>query len=184
MRAPRARRPVRRIRPGPFRRARFRRPAGEPSCRRPVGALPRRLGGIQHLDLELRGEPGGPAAQGAERGRAPRRPLGRAPARGRLSGGDQSHHDARPYRQAPPGDRKLRISTNMDLSWDRIFLAAHRAEASVKLTEVAARPIFTSWAIRASSPRTAGGPTCWITPISTPRTPGCECPAPTLATAT
>ena len=28
-----------------------------------------------------------------------------------------------------PGDRKLRISTNMDLSWDRIFLAPHRGEA-------------------------------------------------------
>ena len=38
-----------------------------------------------------------------------------------------------------PGDRKLRISTNMDLSWDRIFLATHRGEAAVKSTEIAAR---------------------------------------------
>jgi len=36
------------------------------------------------------------------------------------------------------GDRKLRISTNMDLSWDRIFMAPHRADAPVRLIEVAA----------------------------------------------
>ncbi|MGC8639586.1 MAG: FG-GAP-like repeat-containing protein [Isosphaeraceae bacterium] len=38
-----------------------------------------------------------------------------------------------------PGDRKIRVTTNMDLSWDRVFLAAHRAEVPLKLTEVAAR---------------------------------------------
>ncbi len=38
-----------------------------------------------------------------------------------------------------PGDRKLRISTNMDLSWDRIFLAPLEEGAVVKQTEVAAR---------------------------------------------
>jgi hypothetical protein len=38
-----------------------------------------------------------------------------------------------------PGDRTIRISTNMDLSWDRIFLAAHRAEIPLKLKEVRPR---------------------------------------------
>jgi hypothetical protein len=38
-----------------------------------------------------------------------------------------------------PGDRKIRISTNMDLSWDRIFLAHHLAEAPLRLQEVEAR---------------------------------------------
>ena len=38
-----------------------------------------------------------------------------------------------------PDDRKLRISTNMDLSWDRIFLAPHRDGAAVTHTEIAAR---------------------------------------------
>lgn len=37
------------------------------------------------------------------------------------------------------GDRKIRIATNMDLSWDRIFLAAHRSEVALKQQEVAAR---------------------------------------------
>jgi tetratricopeptide (TPR) repeat protein len=35
-----------------------------------------------------------------------------------------------------PGDRTIRIATNMDLSWDRVFLAAHRAEIPLKLKEV------------------------------------------------
>lgn len=34
-----------------------------------------------------------------------------------------------------PTDRKIRISSNMDLYWDRIFLAEHVADASVSLTE-------------------------------------------------
>ncbi len=38
-----------------------------------------------------------------------------------------------------PDDHRLRISTNMDLSWDRIVLAPVREGAVVKLTEVAAR---------------------------------------------
>ncbi len=38
-----------------------------------------------------------------------------------------------------PGDRKLRIATNMDLSWDRIFLATHDADCRLKVREVAAR---------------------------------------------
>jgi hypothetical protein len=37
------------------------------------------------------------------------------------------------------GDRTLRIATNMDLYWDRIFLAAHRADCRLKVKEVAAR---------------------------------------------
>jgi hypothetical protein len=36
-------------------------------------------------------------------------------------------------------DSRVRITTNMDLSWDQIFLAAHRAEVALKLTEVAVR---------------------------------------------
>ena len=83
-----------------------------------------------------------------------------------------------------PDDHRLRISTNMDLSWDRIFLAPVKERAAVKLTEVAARArIFTSSAFPASTLPTAGNPTCWTIPISTPRTPGCACRAPTRATA-
>lgn len=37
-----------------------------------------------------------------------------------------------------PGDCRLRISTNMDLYWDRIFLAFHRADVRLVLTELAA----------------------------------------------
>jgi len=36
-------------------------------------------------------------------------------------------------------DRVLRVRSNMELYWDRVFLARHLAQASVKLTEVAAR---------------------------------------------
>ena len=36
------------------------------------------------------------------------------------------------------GDRTIRIATNMDLSWDRIFLAAHRSDVPITLNEVAA----------------------------------------------
>jgi hypothetical protein len=38
-----------------------------------------------------------------------------------------------------PSDRLIRISSNMELYWDRIFLAQHAEQAPVKLTEVAAR---------------------------------------------
>jgi len=38
-----------------------------------------------------------------------------------------------------PSDRKLRIATNMDLYWDRIFLATHCADCRLKVREVAAR---------------------------------------------
>ena len=37
-----------------------------------------------------------------------------------------------------PGDRKLRIATNMDLYWDRVFVAAHRASARLLVKEVTA----------------------------------------------
>jgi hypothetical protein len=37
-----------------------------------------------------------------------------------------------------PGDRKIRLSTNMELYWDRIFLAVHADDARLKLQEVAA----------------------------------------------
>jgi len=37
-----------------------------------------------------------------------------------------------------PSDRTLRIATNMDLYWDRIFLAAHRPDGRLKVKEVAA----------------------------------------------
>jgi len=36
-----------------------------------------------------------------------------------------------------PGDRKLRIATNMDLYWDRIFVAAHDATAPLRIQEAA-----------------------------------------------
>ncbi len=35
-----------------------------------------------------------------------------------------------------PADRKIRITTNMELSWDRIFLAAHLHDAPLGLTEI------------------------------------------------
>jgi tetratricopeptide (TPR) repeat protein len=38
-----------------------------------------------------------------------------------------------------PSDRKLRIATNMDLYWDRMFLAAHRKEVRLAVKEVPAR---------------------------------------------
>ncbi len=38
-----------------------------------------------------------------------------------------------------PSDRRLRVSSNMELYWDRIFLARHLTQTPVKLTEVAAR---------------------------------------------
>ena len=38
-----------------------------------------------------------------------------------------------------PTDRRLRVSSNMELYWDRIFLARHMPDAPVTLTEVAAR---------------------------------------------
>ena len=82
-----------------------------------------------------------------------------------------------------PGDRKFRISTNMDLSWDRIFLAPHRDLVSVRMAEVAADGGSSLPGLPREFSPTAGGRTCWITPISTPPTPGCECPAPTPATA-
>lgn len=37
-----------------------------------------------------------------------------------------------------PADRRLRVSSNMELYWDRIFLARHLPDVPVKLTEVAA----------------------------------------------
>lgn len=37
-----------------------------------------------------------------------------------------------------PGDRKLRIATNMDLYWDRIFAALHDASAPLRIQEAAA----------------------------------------------
>ena len=37
-----------------------------------------------------------------------------------------------------PGDRKIRISSNMELYWDRVFLAVHLDDAPLSLTEVAA----------------------------------------------
>ncbi len=36
-----------------------------------------------------------------------------------------------------PGDRRIRIGSNMELYWDRIFLAGHLADAKLTLTEVA-----------------------------------------------
>ena len=38
-----------------------------------------------------------------------------------------------------PGDRRIRISSNMELYWDRIFLAVHLGEEAVSLREVAVR---------------------------------------------
>lgn len=38
-----------------------------------------------------------------------------------------------------PADRRLRVSSNMELYWDRIFLARHLPDVPLKLTEVAAR---------------------------------------------
>lgn len=38
-----------------------------------------------------------------------------------------------------PGDRKLRVATNMEISWDRIFLAPHLGAARPSIKEVAAR---------------------------------------------
>ncbi len=38
-----------------------------------------------------------------------------------------------------PGDRMIRISSNMEIYWDRIFLAAHLADAKLALKEVAAK---------------------------------------------
>ncbi len=37
-----------------------------------------------------------------------------------------------------PGDQKIRVSSNMELHWDRIFLAEHLADASLSLKEVPA----------------------------------------------
>lgn len=37
-----------------------------------------------------------------------------------------------------PGDRKIRISSNMEIYWDRIFLAQHRADSSLKFQEIVA----------------------------------------------
>jgi Tfp pilus assembly protein PilF len=37
-----------------------------------------------------------------------------------------------------PGDRKIRISSNMELYWDRIFLGVHRADAHLAMAEVPA----------------------------------------------
>ncbi len=37
-----------------------------------------------------------------------------------------------------PGDRRIRLSTNMELYWDRIFLAVHADDARLALREVAA----------------------------------------------
>ena len=36
-----------------------------------------------------------------------------------------------------PDDRRLRVSTNMELYWDQIFLAVHEPQTSITLTEVA-----------------------------------------------
>ena len=36
-----------------------------------------------------------------------------------------------------PGDRKIRIASNMELYWDRIFLAVHDGDAPISLQEVA-----------------------------------------------
>lgn len=38
-----------------------------------------------------------------------------------------------------PSDEKIRVATNMEIYWDRIFLAAHRADARLRLQEVAAQ---------------------------------------------
>jgi len=38
-----------------------------------------------------------------------------------------------------PGDRKVRLRTNMDLYWDRIFLAVHADDAPLALREIPAR---------------------------------------------
>lgn len=38
-----------------------------------------------------------------------------------------------------PGDRRIRISSNMELYWDRIFLARHRRDARLSVQEVAAK---------------------------------------------
>jgi tetratricopeptide (TPR) repeat protein len=38
-----------------------------------------------------------------------------------------------------PGDRRLRISSNMEIYWDRIYLAKHLADAKLALKEVSAR---------------------------------------------
>ncbi|MBN2473343.1 MAG: VCBS repeat-containing protein [Pirellulales bacterium] len=37
-----------------------------------------------------------------------------------------------------PGDRRIRISSNMEIYWDRIFLARHLAETELRVSEVAA----------------------------------------------
>jgi hypothetical protein len=37
-----------------------------------------------------------------------------------------------------PGDRKIRLSSNMELYWDRVFLGVHLADAPLGLTEVPA----------------------------------------------
>ena len=37
-----------------------------------------------------------------------------------------------------PGDRRIRITSNMELYWDRIFLASHLRDAKLKLSEAAA----------------------------------------------
>jgi tetratricopeptide (TPR) repeat protein len=37
-----------------------------------------------------------------------------------------------------PGDRKIRISSNMEICWDRIFLAVHRTDAPLELAEASA----------------------------------------------
>jgi tetratricopeptide (TPR) repeat protein len=38
-----------------------------------------------------------------------------------------------------PGDRKIRVSTNMEIYWDRIFLGTHRKDARLGVKEVPAR---------------------------------------------
>jgi len=38
-----------------------------------------------------------------------------------------------------PRDRKIRISGNMEVFWDRVFLAAHLAETALRITEVPTR---------------------------------------------
>jgi tetratricopeptide (TPR) repeat protein len=37
-----------------------------------------------------------------------------------------------------PGDRKLRVASNMDITWDRIVVAAHRSDADLAVKEVSA----------------------------------------------
>ena len=95
--------------------------------------VPRRLGGVQHIHVELRRQPGRPETEGSQRGRAARA----------ASWVELLHEVGYPAGinhtmtldltgKLRPGDRKLRIATNMDLSWDRIFLAAHRDRSSVE----------------------------------------------------